>query len=100
MQHEDIMRIEIERIVERVKMRLEQYELHAQMLQKNRRDAEGARALVARLRDGAKALEEYRDLMFSPNEHKSRANRADAILKVFGLHDSPKLRSRRRAQAV
>jgi hypothetical protein len=84
MDAEELMRVEVERIIHSARLRLEQCQLHAGMLEKKSRDAEGARAVVARIEDGIKALEEFRAIVFA--EHRGpaqlHASRADLVLSL------------------
>ncbi len=52
--------IELGRLIERMDMRLGQYEIHVNMLTRNCRDRKGAEALVKRMRETLVALREVR----------------------------------------
>ena len=53
--------IELGKLIERMDMRLEQYEIHVKMLTRNCRDRKGAEALVKRMRETVVALREVRN---------------------------------------
>jgi hypothetical protein len=54
--------LDLDEIIRRAQLRLEQYVLHAASLESNGKDAQGARDLVERLEIGLARLEEFREL--------------------------------------